>query len=318
MSGQGQLLDRELLVVTGKGGSGRTTVAAALGLACARAGRRTIVCEVLGQSGVPRLLDRPAAERPGEEAEIAPGLWAMTIDPERAMAEWAGSEVLPRPLVELLMRSSAFSAFVAAAPGARELVTATKSWELGRSGALGRGKRWSSRPGYDVVVLDAPASGHGLAMLSTPRTFADIARVGPVAVQARRAAELLEHPSRTGLISVARAEETPVNETLEFGAQSQAVLGHGPALIAVSAVHGAGLRTAERELVLAGDGAVPAAVVGAIRTRAARTRVQDTQLARLRRQADAPVVTLPFVTGPISAVDVELLARKLGPALAAG
>ena len=225
---------------------------------------------------------------------------------------------LARPLVELLMRSSAFSAFVAAAPGARELVTATKSWELGRSGALGRGNRWSSRPGYDVVVLDAPASGHGLALLSTPRTFADIARVGPVAVQARRAAELLEHPSRTGLISVARAEETPVNETLEFGARSQAVLGHGPALIAVSAVHGAGLRTAERELVLAGDGAVPAAVVGAIRTRAARTRVQDTQLARLRRQADAPVVTLPFVTGPISAVDVELLARKLGPALAAG
>ena len=98
-----------------------------------------------------------------------------------ALEEWTGRQLGSRRLVGLLTRSNAFAAFVNAAPGARELVAITKAWELGRR------ERWvKGCDGYDLVVLDAPSSGHGVGMLRTPHTFAEIARVGPIATQARK------------------------------------------------------------------------------------------------------------------------------------
>ena len=158
---------------------------------------------------MPALLGHPAAGSPRAEEALAPDLWATTTDPERALAEWAGQLVRPRALVELALRSRAFAASSRPRPGA-ELVTITKAWELGTRGA-GR-----AAPAYDTVVLDAPASGHGLAMLGTPRTFAEIARVGPIATQARAVAAALDDPARSAIVAVATLEETPVNETLEL------------------------------------------------------------------------------------------------------
>ena len=319
MQEQPPLLQRELLVVTGKGGVGKTTVAAALALACANAGLRVVVCEVSGQSRVPRLLGYEAPVSAGREVELTPRLWATTIDPERALAEWAAREVLPRPLVEALVRSSAFSAFVGAAPGAAELVSATKAWELGRSGG-DRGSRWTRRAGYDVVILDAPASGHGLALLRAPRTFADIARIGPIAKQARRAADLIEDPSRTAVIAVTSAEETPVNETLELEARCAAAIGHGPELIVANAIHRGGLRGAEREAltVAASHSGLSGAVLAATRTGDGRARLQAAQLRRLRRHSTAPVTTLPlFGYGALAADEIGDLARALDGPLAA-
>ena len=295
--------DRELCFVTGKGGVGKTTVALAVAIAAARGGRRVVLCELAGQTRAVRLYGLDA-RTPGHELLLEERLWATTIDPVLALEEWAGRQIGSRRLVGLLTHSNAFAAFVNAAPGARELVAITKAWELGRD------ERWvKGRGGYDLVVVDGPASGHGVGMLRTPHTFAEIARVGPIASQARRVADLLEDPARSAVVGVALPSELSVTETLDLEERVAGALGRP--LDAV-VVNGLLPRRFSAHDVARLDGAVPAPVVAAARRQHGQGNAQQSQLARLRRHAAAPVTTLPLVAAPRLGVDdVRGLARRL-------
>ena len=300
------VLDKHLVFVTGKGGVGRSTVAAALGLASAARGRRTLLVEVAEQDRVSRAFGREGVG--STETELVDGLWGASIVPQDALKEWL-SRQLGGALPRLLLSSNAFQYFVAAAPGGQELITVAKIWEMAQA------QRWSSSArAYDLVVVDAPASGHGLAMLRAPRTYAEIARVGPIHRQAEKVAALLRERGRTGYVAVARPEEMPVNETLDFEGRLTDELGAGFDAIVVNAMYPRRFRAPEAEALEAidDDGGDAAAAVRAALVEHRRAGAQHAQLQRLRRKARAPVVTLPFLFQARLDVDaLRLLAHEL-------
>ena len=297
-----ELLDKRLILVTGKGGVGKTTVAAALGLKAARAGRRTIVCEVAEQDRLAGLFDEePDGYR---ERELGSGLFGISIDPERAKKEWLEYQLKSGALAGLLGGSRIFQYLTAAAPGLTELVTIGKVWELAQLQRKTRG----AAP-YDLVIVDAPATGHGIAMLRAPQTFSEVARVGPIHRQAGYIHRFLTDPASTGVLTVALPEEMPVNETLDLGGRLHDEMGMGIDRIVVNQVLPERFTAAEAEQLEAVDGSL---AVRAALTEYRRARVQRSQLRRLRRAADAPVSTLPFLfTSDFGRDQLETLADKL-------
>jgi anion-transporting ArsA/GET3 family ATPase len=199
------LLEKRLIFVTGKGGVGKSTVATAIGLLAARRGQRTIVAELAAQERVQRTFDHHGEHF--KEVELAPGLYTISIDPQHSMEEYL--RIKAGALGHALSASRMFQAFAMATPGMRELLSIGKIWELAQLQRRTRG----AAP-YDLVVVDAPATGHGVGILKTPKTFAEIARVGPIAAQGRAIAATIEDRSFTAIVAVATAEEMPVNETL--------------------------------------------------------------------------------------------------------
>src|SRR3954463_13788727 len=193
-------LDKRLIFVTGKGGVGKSTVSAALGLAAARSGRRTIVAELSYQ-------DRIAKAFGGEdshftEVEIGDRLWTISIDPQHALEEYLRIQIRVKPMADLLSGSKMFQYFAVATPGMSELVTMGKVWEL-----VQPERRTKGASAYDLVIVDSPATGHGVGMLTSPRTFADIARVGPIANQGRAIYATVTDRRHTGVVAVALPEE---------------------------------------------------------------------------------------------------------------
>jgi anion-transporting ArsA/GET3 family ATPase len=297
------LLHHRLLVVTGKGGVGKTTVAAALGLVAARAGKRTIVAEVARRGDVASAFDRDGCE-PFEEIELAPDLFHISIDPQDALEEYLRDQLPGGPIAELLARSRVFGLLAAATPGMRELLTVGKLWELAQLQ-----RRTPGAGAYDLVVVDAPATGHGVAVLSAPRTFAAAARTGPVARQGKIIDATLSDPQQTAVVAVARAEELAVTETGELRASLRTSIGLEIAWVVANALDPD--RFDDREVAqLAKHGEHPA-VARALRghDRALRQRVQLERLEDLCGQAPARLPLHPG--GP----DLERLADELAAQL---
>jgi anion-transporting ArsA/GET3 family ATPase len=320
MVAMASLLERKLIVVTGKGGVGKTTVSAALGLLAASRGLRTIVVEVSGAGtdagGAGRLsalLGHPEAPPHGVELELDEGLWGLSIDRDRVLAEWLralGGRVPAR----VLTSSSSFQYLIAAAPGAREMLSMVKVWELAEDRRPGGGSG-----DYDLVVLDAPATGHALAMLRSPQMFAAIARVGPVARQARQVRELLADPARSAYLVVAQATEMAVTETLELREGLDEELSRELHAVVVNGTLPRRFKGEELRRIGALNGDNGNATAGAARRAALavheRASSQQSQIARLRRQ-EIGVVTLPFkFQAELDLAAVRQIAERLGRGL---
>jgi anion-transporting ArsA/GET3 family ATPase len=314
------LLERPLVVVTGKGGVGKTTVSGALGVLAARAGIRTVVVEVGAQSRLAGLYGAKGGA-PGTEIRLAEGLHGISIDPDRVLLEWV-QELGGRIPGRILASSGTFQYFAAAAPGARELFAMVKVWELCQD------RRWQRRASrYELVILDAPATGHALGMLRSPMTFGAIARVGPVRRQADQVRSLLTDPRRTAFVGVALPTEMAVTETLELRGGLGDLLGRdldsvivnallprrfsAPEVARIAVLDGApagrprqGRKDPDAELLRAGAHAAMSVHE--------RAGFQHGQVARLRRRG-LDVIGVPFQWSPeLDAGSLEAIADQLG------
>ena len=301
------LLDKRLLVVTGKGGTGKTTVSAALGLLAARQGKRVVVCELARQERLASLFGQEPLGH--EERELAPGLFGISIDPERAKEECLRHQLHSGALAGMLGHSRIFQYLTAAAPGLSELVSMGKVWDMAQL------ERRLGGSTYDLAIVDAPATGHGIALLRAPRTFGDIARVGPIARQALKIDAFLRDGKTTGVMAVALPEEMPVNETLDLGGRLQKEMGMELGAIVVNALYPERFTGAEAERLesIDGDGSKgERAAVTAALSEHRRARTQRSELRRLKRAAEAPVATLPYLFEPdLEQEQLELLSREL-------
>jgi len=202
-----RLLDRRMIIVAGKGGVGRTTTAVCLGLAAAARGKRVAVVELHGASGIPELWG--LGPRQYEARALAPGLDTFSMTPGEALDDFASRRLKVDALVRMVFHNRVAEAFLDAVPGLHDLI------QLGKLKSL-LVHEYARDLRYDLIIIDAPATGHGLTLLGSPRNMAEMTRVGPFYDEAKQIEATLNDPSFAALVLVTLPEELPVNESLQL------------------------------------------------------------------------------------------------------
>jgi anion-transporting ArsA/GET3 family ATPase len=296
-------------IVAGKGGVGKTTTAATLGIAASRVGLSALIVEVEGKSALAGLFG--VGELTYDEIElIAPGsgqggLRARTLTADDALVEHLESHGLRR-ISNRLTSSGALDMVATATPGIKDVLLLGKIKQLERTKVA------------DVIIVDAPAAGHAISFLRSAQGLLDAVKVGQIEAQAREVHEMLSDPARSQVVLVTLPEETPVNELVEtaFSLEDQVGVSLGPIVVNGLYPPLAGLgtdpakaATAAKAKLVAGEAA---ALAAAAKFRTARAALQDVQVERLGRELPLPQLRLPFLfTADVTRTDVESLADGL-------
>jgi anion-transporting ArsA/GET3 family ATPase len=311
------LLDRRLIFVTGKGGVGKTTVAAALALYAAEHGRRTLLCEVDAKGDIADYFETGPTSFVARE--VFPSLWAMSMDTEASLREYLRLNLRIPVVGRIGPLAKAFDFVATAAPGVREILTVGKfCYEV-------------RERHYDLVVVDASATGHIIGQLSAPQAINDLVKVGLIRSQTDWILEILSDAATTGLVIVTTPEEMPVNETVELAGRVSTETSVELASVIVNRVlpelFGRSEEMVFNELCeppasvelerLVGDDPTP--VLDAARLAVTLRRTRAEHLERLRAGIDpaVPLMYLPFLFTRLHGLrTVRQVARSLGEELA--
>ena len=303
MSAPADLYDKQLVIVVGKGGVGRTTVAASLAAGLARRGRRTLLYQANAKEKLSQLFRGP---RVGEQiVQLRDNLWAVNTNPNASLHEYGLMVLRFETIYRMVLENKVVRALVRAIPGLDDYSIVGKLWFHTTE------NRW------DTIVFDAPATGHAASMLRIPRVILDAVPEGPLTRDAVKVRELLEDPSRTAAVMVTLAEEMPVTESIELAAKvreldiplSWLVVNQlYPDRFDPAHVPGRVLRQ------IAPPPPDDPAVAGAVqraRMIAARRELNETYLARLRALA-LPEVRLPLLFSPtLGPAEIDRLSRTI-------
>jgi hypothetical protein len=281
-------LDRRLVVVTGKGGTGRSTVAAALALLAARAGKRVLVAEVNAVERVAPLLGAPPSGPSIRQA--CPGISTVNVTPPAALREYGLKVVRIRALYDAVFENRVVRHFLRVVPGLGELVMLGKILHEARAEERGR-------PRWDQVIIDAPATGHAVQLLRVPGAMLGMVPPGPLRSDAQWMQAWLTDPALTTAVLVTLPEEMPVTEVIELDVQLRQQVGLAPAAVLVNAMPEPRFTAAQAERLgpLASASAPVGPAASAARLHAVRAAAATAELARLRAALPIPTALLPLV-----------------------
>lgn len=298
-----------VVIVAGKGGVGKTTVTAALATAAARAGTSVLIVEVEGKSGLASAFGRPTLGY--EEAELRPNLYARTLTPDEALIEYLEDHGLRR-ISKRLVNSGALDVVATAVPGMKDILV------------LGKVKALDVENRFDLILVDAPAAGHAITFLTSPRGLLDAVKVGPINAQAADVIELLSDPARCQVMLVTIPEETPVSELVETAFALEDRVGIKLAPVVVNGCTPAGpdlgdappsVEAIERDAAAADvflSSREAADLTAAAVFRCERRAVERDQADRLAAQLPLPQIRLPFLArAEIGAGELDVLADLL-------
>ncbi len=304
-----EVFDRRLILVVGKGGVGRSTVAAAIADQCARRGRKTLLFEVNANDRFGTYFDKPALG--STVAQLAPNLWGVNTNPAAALEEYGLMVLKFRSVYEMVFENRVTRAFLRAIPGLDDYAMLGKAWFHTTEEKRGN-------PVYDTIVFDMPASGHSVSMLRIPWVINDTVPEGPLTRDARTMKELLTDPQRTAAVLVTLAEEMPVNEAIELETKLTS-MGITPQRIVCNQVYPshfpAGSPVSSVLDALAADPALASPLreiaLHALLSRDRRS-LNERYLLELRKRAKTPVHELPVLFAPaLTPAHVRSLADRL-------
>lgn len=196
------ILDRRLSIISGKGGVGKTTLAAVLGIVLSKEGRRTLVAEVEGKDTLATMFGAPPLTT--QPAELADSLWGMKITPEESLEEYFDVQLHMKRIAKPLINSQLVDYVTHSAPGLRDILMLGKVWYAA-----------VKRRDFDHIVLDTAAAGHAVSMLRSPEGFLHAVPIGPLANHTKQVLDWLQDPTQVGIHLASMPEEMPINETIE-------------------------------------------------------------------------------------------------------